>query len=212
MQNEEHDSQPIGSLTNRIVGSLEISDSTLTTLPRASETGGSPSPARRASNSTGKPRGVTGSEGTTAMDNIKTPAEIMATADFQRPSASEPPTKNSSPSKKLMASLWMRMVGLYGHKWTSSYGESDADGTWQSGLSGLTANDFERGLRNCMNCDDGWPPSLPDFRRMCMEYRAPEHRPFPPANRLIESDAMRQAKKEKVREMKALWRSKGLMP
>jgi hypothetical protein len=60
MRNEERGSQPIGSLTSAIVDSLQVVDSTPEPLPSDSATGGLPSPARKASNSTGLQRGERG--------------------------------------------------------------------------------------------------------------------------------------------------------
>jgi hypothetical protein len=101
----------------------------------------------------------------------------------------------------------MRMSGIYGHKWVSSFGESDADDSWAIGLSGFTGADIARGLKACMTSSEEWPPTLPQFRKLCMEFQTPAHRPFPPADRLIESDELRQARKDKAAQMRALWRS-----
>lgn len=65
-----------------------------------------------------------------------------------------------------MAQLWERMTMIYGHKWTSSYGETD-DGTWRSGLAGITPEGVAHGLRKCVAKGLGWPPTLPEFREMC---------------------------------------------
>lgn len=104
------------------------------------------------------------------------------------------------------------MAGIYGHRWTSSYGESDEDGTWAVGLSGLTGRDLARGLNDCMKREGEWPPTLPQFRRMCMEYSVPEHRPFPPAERLVESDAHKEHKKATAKKWRDKWIEMGLMP
>lgn len=64
---------------------------------------------------------------------------------------------------------------MYGHKWTSSMGESaviggmliDVASTWASGLRGVSGNQIAEGLRACMNRSDTWPPSLPEFVALC---------------------------------------------
>lgn len=56
---------------------------------------------------------------------------------------------------------------MYGHKWTSAYGETD-DGTWIKGLAGLSLEQISHGLRECLKRNDPWPPSLPEFRAMCV--------------------------------------------
>lgn len=62
---------------------------------------------------------------------------------------------------------------MYGHKWVSNYGEED-DGTWQSGLRGVTPEQIGRGLAACLERVDVWPPSLPEFRQMCL-YAPPSY-------------------------------------
>lgn len=59
------------------------------------------------------------------------------------------------------------MQDIYGHKWISAFGESDIDGTWSIALGDLTPEELGRGLRACVERDDPWPPSLPEFRRLC---------------------------------------------
>ena len=64
--------------------------------------------------------------------------------------------------------LWLRMAKIYGHKWTSSYGESD-DGTWLSALRCVTTEKVKHGLELCLARNDPWPPSLPEFIQMCLD-------------------------------------------
>lgn len=58
---------------------------------------------------------------------------------------------------------------IYGHRWTSSYGEKD-DGTWLEGLRGLTATHLAKGINRMINRCGDWPPTLPVFRRLCMDH------------------------------------------
>lgn len=63
------------------------------------------------------------------------------------------------------------MVEFYGHKWLASYGENieaGAGATWQRGLAGVTPAQIADGLRACLERDDPWPPTLPEFRKMCL--------------------------------------------
>lgn len=75
-----------------------------------------------------------------------------------------------------MGQLWQRMAAMYGHKWTSSYGVED-DGTWRKGLSGLTTAQIGAGLVKCLERKpiDGsdWPPTLAEFRALCLPEREP---------------------------------------
>jgi hypothetical protein len=68
------------------------------------------------------------------------------------------------------------MAAIYGHRWTSAYGERcDSDDgmltipgdTWRRGLSGVSEQRVGAGLDACVICADPWPPTLPQFRAMC---------------------------------------------
>ncbi len=63
--------------------------------------------------------------------------------------------------------LWERMAKIYGHKWVSSYGEMD-DGTWLTGLGDVTPEQVGAGLEKCRTSAEPWPPTLPEFRAMCL--------------------------------------------
>jgi hypothetical protein len=92
--------------------------------------------------------------------------------------------------------LWERMTMIYGHRWTSSYGDRD-DGTWCVGLSDLTVDQVKRGITKCRdripeNGKEDWPPTLPEFRSLCiLKHAAPYHRLSPripppePVNRKV---------------------------
>lgn len=71
----------------------------------------------------------------------------------------------------LLRRLWQRMSEIYGHRWVSSYGDdagASPGRTWASGLAGLDAPQIARGLSGCMASAEAWPPSLPEFRRLCL--------------------------------------------
>lgn len=86
--------------------------------------------------------------------------------------------------------LWMAMADVYGHRWTSAYGTDPAQGagaTWARGLSGLTPEQVGQGVDACIASSEPWPPTLPEFRGMCLGVpsfafvrddltRAPEYR------------------------------------
>lgn len=63
------------------------------------------------------------------------------------------------------------MAGLYGHAWTSSYGDnsrSPAGAEWARTLQGLTRPQVEAGFDACRAEGAEFPPSAPRFRGMCM--------------------------------------------
>ena len=78
--------------------------------------------------------------------------------------------------------LWERMTHLYGHKFSAVFGEratrpdgslTDVAQTWAGGLRGITGAQLAAGLRTCIGSGDAWPPSLPEFRAMCLPKRVP---------------------------------------
>lgn len=77
-----------------------------------------------------------------------------------------------------MTDLWVRMTALYLHRWTSAMGESFGESgpfgtTWQAGLAGISNTQVAHGLHACITRDDGaWPPTLPEFRALCMSKQA----------------------------------------
>lgn len=56
---------------------------------------------------------------------------------------------------------------VYGHRWTSSYGETD-DGTWFHGVKNIPIEKIQQGLRQLLLRANTWPPSLPEFIRLCL--------------------------------------------
>lgn len=67
--------------------------------------------------------------------------------------------------------LWEAMVSIYGHRWISAYGADQAEGSgaaWAKGLAGLTPAQVGRGVDECVVATDPWPPTLPQFRGMCL--------------------------------------------
>lgn len=64
----------------------------------------------------------------------------------------------------------------YGAKWSAAMGEKFADsgptGTfWQRGLVGITANQIDMGMVACAMRAEDWPPSVRDFRALCLPQR-----------------------------------------
>lgn len=62
------------------------------------------------------------------------------------------------------------MAAMYGHTWTSAYGDNPsglAADTWATALSGLSADQLANGLRACVAEGGEFPPSAPRFRGMC---------------------------------------------
>lgn len=104
------------------------------------------------------------------------------------------------------------MADIYGHKWTSNYGDSDNDGTWAKGLADMTGEDLKRGFFACLQSGDAWPPSLPEFRSLCKPpkrenesmYRIPPERQLPH----MLSDERRQVGRSAIANLKAALENK----
>lgn len=72
---------------------------------------------------------------------------------------------------ELMEKLWVTMVETYGHRWTANFGESPRpDHAWSKHLTGLNGKQIANGLAQLSSLNsDGWPPSAPQFRSMCLQ-------------------------------------------
>lgn len=67
------------------------------------------------------------------------------------------------------------MVQIYGHRWLSAYGDVSKEGVmtetakiWQKALRGVTYEQIAKGLAKCLESGNSWPPSLPEFRALCL--------------------------------------------
>lgn len=69
------------------------------------------------------------------------------------------------------------MAAIYGHRWVTAFGETPENGagrltiagdTWKRGLAGLAERQIGAGLQACVASNEPWPPTLPEFRAMCL--------------------------------------------
>lgn len=73
------------------------------------------------------------------------------------------------------------MTEMYGHRWTASFGVSaDQSHAWAATLAGLSGAQIASGLAALVERGDDWPPSAPDFRKLC-EGASPEALGLPSA-------------------------------
>ena len=57
------------------------------------------------------------------------------------------------------------------HRWTSAMGADPrgvAGRAWATALAGMSRDQIEAGFTACRNGSEGWPPSLPEFRALCL--------------------------------------------
>lgn len=86
---------------------------------------------------------------------------------YEQPLQSEKPEKLSQSN---LDKLWLAMTETYGHRWTSNFGVSvDQNHAWAKHLSGVTGRQIANGLNALSGVVDGWPPSAPEFRAMCLQ-------------------------------------------
>lgn len=74
-------------------------------------------------------------------------------------------------SRKVVARLWLRMAEIFGHRWTSTFGETPDSGaglTWSQALKGMSAAQLRRGVAAAALGPNAWPPTLPEFRALCL--------------------------------------------
>lgn len=84
-------------------------------------------------------------------------------------SGSSQSAKREPLSKTDMEELWIKMAGLFGHRWASSYGAAvDPDGIWAIALAGLAPAHIRHGLASVVRMGGDWPPSAPEFRKLCL--------------------------------------------
>ena len=69
-------------------------------------------------------------------------------------------------TEKNIRTLWMRMTEIYGNQWIKAHGDYDENNTWLKGLTGVTPSQVANGLSKCLTLI--WPPSLPEFRLLCL--------------------------------------------
>lgn len=101
---------------------------------------------------------------------------LRAKATNATPGESENNSASASIRRAALRRFWMRMAAIYGHRWTSGFGEgcehddgklTVAGDTWQRGLTGLSEAQIAAGLQSALTSADPWPPTLPRFRALC---------------------------------------------
>jgi hypothetical protein len=103
----------------------------------------------------------------------------LANVHFLQSSRSTSPSMSNEPASPklveplalpLLESLWKTMVQTYGHRWTANFGAvPKPDHAWAKHLTGLNGKQIANGLAQLSSiANDGWPPSAPQFRSMCL--------------------------------------------
>lgn len=67
-----------------------------------------------------------------------------------------------------MTFLWQTMTGIYGYRWTNSFGLSDKGNIWRASLKNVSEQQLRDGLNELIDSDFDWPPSAIEFRKLCL--------------------------------------------
>lgn len=78
-----------------------------------------------------------------------------------------------------MSALWQQFADLFPHRWTPALGiwapDNPAVNTWRSTLKGLTPKQLARGIERVRLSGATFPPSAPEFRKLCIGDIPDEH-------------------------------------
>lgn len=112
--------------------------------------------------------------------------EIQARIEAQQ-AVCEPTSPGRAPNAlppRLVETLWQLMGSMYGHRWTSSFGDVvDPDRVWAATLAGIDEAQIRHGMRQCVAQGYDWPPSAPEFRALCVGGSTWEHKRIEAADR-----------------------------
>lgn len=101
------------------------------------------------------------------IDLTEIQARIEARQGVSAPTS--PERGRSGLPQSLVETVWQLMGSMYGHRWTSSFGDSvDPDRVWAATLAGLDEAQVRYGMRQCVAQGHEWPPSAPEFRKLCL--------------------------------------------
>lgn len=89
-------------------------------------------------------------------------SDIAGKALAQPRESASPTSEPASCTDDEVLAIWERMASVYGHKWTSQYGEK-IDRTWKRALKSMPVDRLKVALARCAHRQDAWPPSLPEF-------------------------------------------------
>lgn len=92
-----------------------------------------------------------------------------------------------------MRLLWKRMRESFGQSWVREYGDANDDAihTWRDSLADFNEQQIARGVKSASEWTDPFPPTLPQFKQMCLTVRPEESR------NLTEQRIEREAKQGK---------------
>ena len=100
---------------------------------------------------------------------------MLRNENSHRSNVSAPTLPQRKPAPMLdddaMQLVWESLSGIYGQQFFNSYGESHLDGAaevWASALAGFTRDRLHYGLNACTKRTQPYPPTLNEFRALCL--------------------------------------------
>lgn len=100
------------------------------------------------------------------------------------------------------------MIMFFGYKWLNNYGEAD-NGIWLAGLRDLKPEQILRGIQACRDGGKEWPPTLPEFRKMCLPPIVPPYHTRYLS--LLAPSCCEKIGSENIRKMKNVLKTKKFM-
>ena len=99
------------------------------------------------------------------MDNLK-----ALVKNFQLTNGQEQQTQSIDKSNPMNAKwLWEQMTDIWGEQWMRERGEQPSN-MWITELSSITTNHLKRGVGRTVSERLNWPPSLPQFLSLCLDF------------------------------------------
>ncbi len=98
------------------------------------------------------------------MDNLKSLVK-----NFQPTSELKSEMTNSTDNPMNANWVWEQMTDIWGEQWIRERGEQPSS-MWITELSLITNNHLERGVKRTVSERLSWPPSLPEFLSLCLDF------------------------------------------
>lgn len=119
------------------------------------------------------------------METIKALAETAVQTAKETTSTPPQRTLTPGPDRERVSQLFRRMRSVYGHKWRATWktraAVEEAMAEWALDLQGVSDEALADGFERMKAEYADWPPTLPEFKRLCVpvsEPTAPYHKPF----------------------------------
>jgi hypothetical protein len=116
-------------------------------------------------------------------------------------------------TNSLLTMLWPRMADMYGHKFTSQFGDEPSN-TWIRCFEGVTPEQIANGLTKCLTKCKEWPPGAVEFRAMCLnedeekswEHSSAAYKPFDKSRALEQLAASEEEQRAALDKLKSIFK------